>query len=55
LEKRTVSGIMVTMLLIGMLAFKIEPARAGTIVVPDDYSTIQEAVKRRNAWRHSVC
>jgi len=48
LFKRTVSGIMLALLLIGMLAlsFNIQPAKTeqATIVVPDDYPTIQEAI-----------
>jgi nitrous oxidase accessory protein len=46
--KRIISGILVAPLLIGMLAlaFNIKPAIAAptTIIVPDDYPTIQEAV-----------
>jgi parallel beta-helix repeat protein len=48
LFKRIVSGIMLTLLLIGMstLAFNVQPVRTepATIIVPDDYSTIQEAI-----------
>jgi parallel beta-helix repeat protein len=46
LQKRIVSGIMLTLLLIGMLtlAFQIQPVKAGTITVPDDYPTIQQAI-----------
>jgi parallel beta-helix repeat protein len=43
---KTVSGIMLTLLLVGMLtlAFNIQPVKAGTIIVPDDYPTIQAAI-----------
>jgi parallel beta-helix repeat protein len=48
LKKRIVSGIMLILLVIGMLtlAFNIQPAKAApkTIIVPDNYSTIQEAI-----------
>lgn len=46
MQKRIVSGIMLTLLLIGMLtlAFQIQPVKAGTITVPDDYPTIQQAI-----------
>ena len=46
MQKRTVSGIMLTLVLIGMLtlAFNIRPVKAGIITVPDDYPTIQEAI-----------
>jgi parallel beta-helix repeat protein len=44
--RRTVSVIMLTLLLTSMLtlAFNIQPVKARTIVVPDDYPTIQEAI-----------
>lgn len=46
--KRIVSGIMVILLFIGIfaLAFNIQPVKAvpTTIIVPDNYSTIQEAI-----------
>ena len=46
--KKIVSGIMLTLLLIGMLmlAFNIQSVKTepATIIVPDDYSTIQEAI-----------
>ena len=44
--RTTVSAIIIAMLLTSMLtlAFKVQPATARTIVVPDDYSTIQQAV-----------
>jgi len=48
LERKAVSGIMLILLSISMftLTFHIEPVRAEptTIIVPDDYPTIQEAV-----------
>ena len=50
LPKRIISQIMLALLLISMLtlAFNIQPASAGTIIVPDDYSTIQEAINIAN-------
>jgi len=46
--KRIVSGIMLTLLLTGMLvlAFNVQPVKSAikTIIVPDDYPTIQEAI-----------
>lgn len=49
--KRIVFGILV-MLLIGMLTstFNIQPAKAEptTIIAPDDYPTIQEAIDHVN-------
>jgi len=52
LLRKTVSGIMLTLLFIGMLtlAFNIQPAKAEptTIIVPDDYPTIQEAINNAN-------
>jgi len=52
MEKKAVSGIMLTLLLISMLtlAFNIQPAKSepGTIIVPDDYPTIQEAINYAN-------
>jgi parallel beta-helix repeat protein len=44
--KKLVSGILVLLLFVGLftLALNIKPVRAGTIVVPDDCSTIQEAI-----------
>ena len=49
--RRTVSVIMLTLLLTSMLtlAFNIQPVKARTIVVPDDYLTIQEAINNANA------
>lgn len=48
MEEKAASGIMLTLLLTGMLtlAFNIQPAKSEpiTIIVPDDYPTIQEAV-----------
>jgi parallel beta-helix repeat protein len=46
LLKRIVSGIMLTLLLISVLtlAFNIQTVKARTIIVPDEYSTIQEAI-----------
>ena len=50
MSKRTVSGITLTLLLIGMLAlaFNVQPVRAATNIVPDDYLTIQEAINAAN-------
>ena len=46
--KRKVSGIMLTLLLMGLLAlaFNMQPVKTepATIIVPDDYPTIQEAI-----------
>jgi parallel beta-helix repeat protein len=48
MSKKAVSGMMLTLLLMGMftLTFNILPVKtvASTIVVPDDYPTIQEAI-----------
>ena len=48
MEKKVVSGIMLTLLLIGMLtlAFNVQHVKTEptTIVVPDDHPTIQEAI-----------
>jgi parallel beta-helix repeat protein len=48
LLKRTVSGITLTLLLIGMLTlafnFRLLKVELGTITVPDDYPTVQEAI-----------
>jgi len=48
--ERTISGITLTLLLIGMLtlAFNVRLVEAGTITVPDDYPTIQEAINAAN-------
>jgi len=48
--KETVSGIVLTFLLVGMLAltFNVQPAKATIITVPDNYSTIQEAINHAN-------
>ena len=52
MKRKTVSGIMLALLLIGMLtlAFNVQPVKAEprTIVVPDDYPTIQEAINIAN-------
>jgi parallel beta-helix repeat protein len=50
LERKAVSAIALTLLLISLLtlAFEIQPVKAGTIVVPDDSPTIQEAVNNAN-------
>lgn len=50
MPKRTVSEITLTLLLIGMLtlAFNAQPVKAGTVTVPDDYPTIQEAIDNAN-------
>ena len=52
MKKKTVSGITLTLLLIGMLtlAFNIQQVKAEptTIIVPDDYPTIQEAINAAN-------
>ena len=46
--RKAVSGIMLTLMLIGMLtlAFNIQPVKSEptTIIVPDDYPTIQQAI-----------
>jgi parallel beta-helix repeat protein len=44
--KRTFSVLMLTLLLTGMLtlAFNIQPVKAKTITVPDEYPTIQQAI-----------
>jgi parallel beta-helix repeat protein len=49
--RRTVSAVMLAMLLTSTLAlaFNIQPVKARTIVVPDDYPTIQEAINNANA------
>ena len=46
MEKKAVSAIMLTLLLMGMLtlAFNIRSVRAVTIIVPDDYPTIQAGI-----------
>jgi nitrous oxidase accessory protein len=48
--KRMVFGIMVTMLLMGTLAsaFNVQRVKARTIIVPDNYPTIEEAVNAAN-------
>jgi parallel beta-helix repeat protein len=52
LREKAVSGMTLTLLLIGMLtlAFDIQSVKAepSTIVVPDDYPTIQEAINNAN-------
>jgi parallel beta-helix repeat protein len=52
LERKTVSGIMLTMLLTSMLtlAFNTQPVKSKpeTIVVPDDYRFIQDAINAAN-------
>ena len=50
MERKAVSGMMFTLLLIGMLtlAFNVRLVEAGTITVPDDYLTIQEAINAAN-------
>jgi len=52
MKLKAASGITLTLLLIGILtlAFKIQPVKAepGTITVPDDYPTIQEAINAAN-------
>jgi nitrous oxidase accessory protein len=51
-ERKAISGIMLTLLLIGLLtlALNVQPVRTepSTIRVPDDYPTIQEAINRAN-------
>lgn len=44
--KKLVSGILVLLLFVGLLtlALNTKPVIAGTIIVPDDHSTIQEAI-----------
>jgi len=50
--KKIVSGIILTLMLVGIssLAFNIKPVKSEpkTIVVPDDYPTIQEAINNAN-------
>ena len=50
--RKTVSGIMFTLLLTSMLtlAFNIQPVKGEptTIIVPDEYSSIQEAINNAN-------
>jgi len=48
--KRGVSGVIVVILVLGIfgLTFEIQPAKANTITVPDDYATIQEAINNAN-------
>ena len=48
--EKAASGIMLVLLTIGMLSltFNIQPAKARTITVPDDYPTIQEAINSAN-------
>lgn len=50
--RKTVSEIILTPLLIGMLTlvFNVQPAKSEptTIIVPDDYPTIQEAINNAN-------
>lgn len=50
MERKVVSGMMFTLLLIGMLTlgFNVRLVEAGTITVPDDYPTIQEAINAAN-------
>jgi len=52
MERKIVSGTMLTLLLIGMLtlAFKIQTVETEptTIIVPDNYPTVQEAVNAAN-------
>jgi len=53
MNRKAVSGMMLTLLLVGMLtlAFKIQPVKAepATIIVPDDFLTIQEAINHANS------
>ena len=53
LLSKTVSGLVLILVLTGMLtlAFNVQPAKAEpiTIIVPDDYLTIQEAVNNANS------
>lgn len=44
--RKMVFGLVLTMLMLGVLTlgFDIQPVGAGTITVPDDYPTIQEAI-----------
>jgi parallel beta-helix repeat protein len=46
MKRKAVSGIMLTLLLTSMLTltFNVQPVKAGIIIVPDDYSTIQQAI-----------
>ncbi len=46
MSKKTVSNIILTLLLMGTLAFSVQrvEAESTTIIIPDDYPTIQEAI-----------
>jgi len=52
MNKRTVCGIMLTLLIVSTLAlaFEVQPIRAdpATIIVPDDHPTIQDAIDSAN-------
>lgn len=50
MSKKIVSGLVLTMLILGVLTleFDIQPVGAGTITVPDDYPTIEEAIDDAN-------
>ena len=50
MSRKIFSGILVSLLLLGIatLAFNILPVKAGTIIVPDHYLTIQEAINAAN-------
>ena len=50
MPRKAVSGIMITLLLMGILAsaLNVQTAVAATIIVPDDYPTIQEAINSAN-------
>ena len=52
MRRRIVSGILQTFLLASMLSlvFNIQPVKTEptTIIVPDDYSTVQEAINNAN-------
>jgi len=49
---KTISGLILTLVLFNVLflAFNVQPVRTAlaTIVVPDDYATIQEAINAAN-------
>jgi parallel beta-helix repeat protein len=48
--KKIFSGLLSILLVFSMLAlaFNIQPVKAGTVIVPDDYLTIQEAINHAN-------
>ena len=58
LGRKAVSGIMLVLLTIGMLslAFNIQPVKAEptTIIVPDDYPTIEKAINAASSGDSSI-